>query len=92
MSEVLLRATAVSKSFGGLTAVDNVSLELRRGEIHALIGPNGAGKSTLINVLSGELRGAGDTKLRTQICRAHHQQHFEHFANAGPFAPDRAAV
>ena len=58
MSEVLLRATAVTKSFGGLTAVNNVSLDLRRGEIHALIGTNGAGKSTLINVLSGELRGA----------------------------------
>jgi branched-chain amino acid transport system ATP-binding protein len=67
MSEVLLRATAVTKSFGGLTAVDNVSLELRRGEIHALIGTNGAGKSTLINVLTGELRGAaGQVELQGQ--------------------------
>jgi branched-chain amino acid transport system ATP-binding protein len=67
MREVMLRATAITKAFGGLTAVDNVSLELRQGEIHALIGTNGAGKSTLINVLSGELRGAtGKVELQGQ--------------------------
>ncbi|MCD6681869.1 MAG: ABC transporter ATP-binding protein [Burkholderiaceae bacterium] len=53
--EVLLRATAVSRSFGGLKAVDAVSLAVRRGTVHAVIGTNGAGKSTLINVLSGEI-------------------------------------
>lgn len=49
------------KHFGGLTATDHVSLEVRADEIHALIGPNGAGKSTLINQLCGEIRPDGGT-------------------------------
>jgi branched-chain amino acid transport system ATP-binding protein len=53
--DVLLRAHAVTRRFGGLTAVDAVSLDLVRGEVHAVIGTNGAGKSTLVNVLAGEL-------------------------------------
>ena len=51
----LLRARGVTRRFGGLTAVSEVSLDLAEGEIHAVIGTNGAGKSTLINVLSGEI-------------------------------------
>ena len=48
-----LRATAVSRSFEGVRALDGVTTEVRRTEVVGLIGPNGAGKSTLVNVLSG---------------------------------------
>ncbi len=51
----LLEAIGLGKRFRGLAAVDEVSLDLAVGEIHAVIGTNGAGKSTLINLLSGEL-------------------------------------
>ena len=51
----LLRASGLTRRFGGLTAVNEVSLDLQVGEVHAVIGTNGAGKSTLINMLSGEM-------------------------------------
>jgi branched-chain amino acid transport system ATP-binding protein len=51
----LLSATQLTRRFGGLTAVDAVTLDLQVGEVHAVIGTNGAGKSTLVNMLSGEL-------------------------------------
>jgi branched-chain amino acid transport system ATP-binding protein len=57
----LLRAVKLTRRFGGLTAVDGVSIGLRIGEVHAVIGTNGAGKSTLINMLSGELRASSGT-------------------------------
>ena len=55
MNEVLLSAKGLTKRFGGLAAVGNVSIDLYRDHIHAVIGPNGAGKSTLTNLLSGDL-------------------------------------
>jgi branched-chain amino acid transport system ATP-binding protein len=54
--EVLLAATAVSKRFGGVRAVDDVSIAVRRGEIASIIGPNGAGKTSLLNMISGFYR------------------------------------
>ncbi|MEO7547958.1 MAG: ABC transporter ATP-binding protein [Ramlibacter sp.] len=54
MSEVLLSAENLVKRFGGLAAVNGVSVDLTLGNIHAVIGPNGAGKSTLTNLLSGD--------------------------------------
>ena len=55
MSEVLLSARQLTKRFGGLAAVGDVSVDLWRERIHVVIGPNGAGKSTLTNLLSGDL-------------------------------------
>jgi branched-chain amino acid transport system ATP-binding protein len=52
---VLLRGNGITRRWGGLVAVDKVSIELCRGSVHAVIGTNGAGKSTLINILSGEI-------------------------------------
>jgi branched-chain amino acid transport system ATP-binding protein len=50
-----LRLTDVSKAFGGILAVDSVSLQVQPGERRALLGPNGAGKTTLFHLISGEL-------------------------------------
>jgi branched-chain amino acid transport system ATP-binding protein len=49
----LLEITNISKNFGGLTAVDQVSISIEKGQIYGLIGPNGAGKSTLFNCVAG---------------------------------------
>jgi branched-chain amino acid transport system ATP-binding protein len=56
MSESLLRVSRLFKRFGGVSATDDLSLDVRAGEIHALIGPNGAGKTTFIGQLMGEIR------------------------------------
>ena len=53
MAEVLLEAHAVAKHFGGVQALSDVSLTIRRGEVYGLIGPNGAGKTTFFNCMTG---------------------------------------
>jgi branched-chain amino acid transport system ATP-binding protein len=56
MAEIVLSVRNLRKRFGALKATDDVSLDLRTGEIHALIGPNGAGKTTLIHQITGTVR------------------------------------
>jgi branched-chain amino acid transport system ATP-binding protein len=57
----ILSVTGLQKRFGGVLAVDDVSLDVREGELHAVIGPNGAGKTTLIHLLSGALPPSAGT-------------------------------
>ncbi len=64
MTETILSVEGLNKSFGALTATDNVSFDVKKGEIHTLIGPNGAGKSTLIALITGWLKpDSGDVFL-----------------------------
>lgn len=67
MADVVLQTRGISKSFGALKASDDISIDLRPGEIHAVIGPNGAGKSTLIAQICGTLApDAGQVALMGQ--------------------------
>lgn len=56
MSDIILEARNLRKQFGGLVAVDDVSLSVQRGSVHSIIGPNGAGKTTFFNLLSGRYK------------------------------------
>jgi ribose transport system ATP-binding protein len=67
-----VRMTGISKSFGGVRALDNVDFEVRAGEVHALLGGNGAGKSTILKVLNGVHRpDAGTVLVHGQPLAAH---------------------
>ena len=55
MRQTILSISDLSKTFGGVVATDDLSLDIEQGELHAIIGPNGAGKTTLIAQLSGEI-------------------------------------
>ena len=70
-ADILLRGRDITRRWGGLVAVDRVSIELARGQVHAVIGTNGAGKSTLINILSGEIPpSSGQVELLGQDATA----------------------
>ncbi len=56
MTDVILEARDLRKQFGGLVAVDGVSLSVQRGSVHSIIGPNGAGKTTFFNLLTGKYK------------------------------------
>jgi len=65
MNAPLLSVSGLTRRFGGLVAVDGVTLEVRPGEIVGLLGPNGSGKTTVLNLISGALRAdAGSVQLR----------------------------
>jgi branched-chain amino acid transport system ATP-binding protein len=61
VAESLLRIDGLNKRFGGVIASDAITLDIPRGEFHAIIGPNGAGKTTLIGLLAGEIAPQGGT-------------------------------
>jgi branched-chain amino acid transport system ATP-binding protein len=56
VSDLILEAQGLDRSFGGIHAVDNVSLEIPEGSLHAIIGPNGSGKTTLFNLITGHTK------------------------------------
>ena len=68
----MLEAHEISKSFNGISVLDAVNLDMRRGEVHALVGENGAGKSTLMNIVSGVVRpDAGEIRWDGRPIRLH---------------------
>ena len=58
MSESILQVENLSKYFGGLAAVSNCSLKIKKGSITGIIGPNGSGKTTLFNLIAGNLKSS----------------------------------
>ena len=59
MTGALLSLSGLTKRFGGLTAVSDVSLDLAKGDLVSIIGPNGAGKTTMFNLVTGQLVPSG---------------------------------
>ena len=68
MSEAFFIVSGVTKRFAGLVAVDNISFDVKRGELVSIIGPNGAGKTTLFNLLTGQLApNDGEIRLNGRV-------------------------
>lgn len=67
MKEIVLQVNNLTKKYGDVLALDNVSLELERGKIYGLLGPNGAGKTTLIKIIAGLIRNyQGEVKVNNE--------------------------
>ena len=80
MSDILLEMKSITKDFPGVKALDSVSLQVKKAEIHALVGENGAGKSTLMNVLSGTYpygTYSGDIVMDGKVCEFRDIKHSE---------------
>src|SRR5207248_9092518 len=76
----LLSLRGLTRRFGGLTAVDDIDLDLAKGELVSIIGPNGAGKTTLLNLVTGLDRpDGGDVRLDGQVITSLSPEHL-----AGP--------
>ena len=74
MDDMILEMKNITKEFPGVRALTNVTLDVKRGEIHALCGENGAGKSTLMNVLSGIYpykSYSGEILFNKELCQFH---------------------
>ena len=88
-----LAATAVSKRFGGVRAVEDVSIAVARGEIASIIGPNGAGKTSLLNMISGFYRPtAARSPSRAPTSRAPARPRSPRSASPAPFRTSRCSA
>ena len=88
----MLRVENLVRRFGGIVATDNLSLDVARGELHAIIGPNGAGKTTLISQLIGQLRPTAGTIRFAGQDVTHLPAWKRSRARAGALVPDHLAV
>ena len=91
--EVLLDVKGISLSFGGVKALNNISFDVRKGEIRAIIGPNGAGKSSMLNCINGfyhpqegEITFKGETRKQRQPHKAAEQGIARTFQNIALFS------
>ena len=81
-AENVIEMLHITKEFPGIIANDDITLQLRRGEIHALLGENGAGKSTLMSVLFGLYQPeAGEIKKNGKVVKINNPNDGYHFIN-----------
>ena len=72
-SQTIVKMEGISKAFAGIKALDNVQIDLRQGEIHALMGENGAGKSTLMKIMQRQWKDVSSEHIVTAAGRGRNQ-------------------
>jgi len=80
-TEVILRTTGLTKKFGKRTAVNNLNLEIRKGEVFGFLGPNGSGKSTTVSMIVGLIKP--DRRQRERLRHGPERQLLAHHAKTG---------